>query len=104
MTGAVEDVSEACALTGHIVELCTVPEGVDRNASSVDLRDPQRRVPCWSIRIAICSVDTSHGKADVRHARFACLESGIRIYDLRAERQSGCGRCGADQEGPYRCN
>src|SRR5260370_36995323 len=97
MTGAVEDVSEACALTGHIVELCTVPEGVDRNASSVDLRDPQRRVPCWSIRIAICSVDTSHGKADVRHPRFAYLESGIRISDLRIKPPSGSARCGADK-------
>ena len=39
MPGAVENVGEALALTGHIVELSTFLEGVDRNASSVDLRD-----------------------------------------------------------------
>ena len=52
MTGGVENVGKTLALTRYIVDLCTVLEGVDRNAFSVDLRDPQQRVACWSIKIA----------------------------------------------------
>ena len=89
MTCAVEDVGEAPAGPGYIVELCAVLEGIDRNAASVDLRDPQRRVPFWSIRIAMCSVDSA-------------LERGIRIYDLRADRQVTRDRCGPDQKRIYR--
>lgn len=102
MPGAIEDVGDAMALTGRIVELCTVLVHVTRNASSVDLRHPQRRVPPWSIRNAVCSNLASQGGTNARHRRVARLER--RIYDLRAERQSGRGRCGADQEGAYRCD
>src|ERR1700731_3505089 len=102
MPGAIEDVGEAMPLTGRIVELCTVLEHVDLNASSVDLRHPQRRVPRWSIRIAVCPSDASQGETNARHQRVAGLDR--RIYDLRAGCQLGRGRCGADQESSYRCD
>ena len=96
MTGAVEDIGEALARTGNIVGLCTVLEGVNRNPFSVDLCDPQRRIPCWSIRIAVCPVDANQGRTDVRNARIAGLETGTRIYDIYAARQSGRGKCDPD--------
>ena len=46
MTGAVEDVGKPLALTGLIVELCSVLEDVNGDAFSVDLCDPQLRVSC----------------------------------------------------------
>src|SRR5208282_2767008 len=98
MTGAVEDIGEALAPTGHVAELCTVLEGVDSNARSVDLRDAQRRVSYWSIRIPGCSAEVSQGKPVVRHARSAGLEGGTRIYSFRVESQSGRGTCDADRE------
>jgi hypothetical protein len=40
MTAAIENVGGAAALTRRIVELRPVLEGVNRDALSVDLRDP----------------------------------------------------------------
>src|SRR6266852_4251949 len=102
MAGPIEDVGEAVALAGRIVELCTVLVDVDRDASSVDLHHPQRRVPRWGIGIAVCSSDASQGETNARHQRVAGLDR--RIYVLRAECQSGRGKCGADQESSYRCD
>src|SRR5713101_8416457 len=102
MSGAIEDVGEAVALAGRIVELCTVLVDVDLNASSVDLRHPQRRVPRWGIGVAVCSSNGSQGGINARHQRVAGLDR--RIYDLRAECQSRRGRCDADQESSYRCD
>src|SRR6266852_2552449 len=102
MSGAIEDVGEAVALGGRIVELCTVLVDVDLNASSVDLRHPQRRVPRWGIGVAVCSSNGSQGGINARHQRVAGLDR--RIYDLRAECQSRRGRCDADQESSYRCD
>lgn len=42
MAGAVEYVSRVLAPTGHVVDLCTVVEDVNRNASSINVRDSQR--------------------------------------------------------------
>ena len=102
--GAVEYVGEAFAATGRIVDLCAVVEGVNRDASSVNVRDSQRGVPRWSDRIAVCSFNRSHGKTDAGVPLSAGFESEIRICDPRVERQSGRGRCSPDQEGPDRCD
>lgn len=57
MTGAIEDVGETLALTRHIFGSCTVLEGVNPKARTVDLRDSQLRVSGRSLRIAGCSID-----------------------------------------------
>src|SRR5713101_4830947 len=43
--GAVEYVGEAFAATGRIVDLCAVVEGVNRDASSVNVRDSNGEYP-----------------------------------------------------------
>lgn len=41
MTGPVEDISETPTLTGRVVVTGAVLERVNRNAASIDLRNPQ---------------------------------------------------------------
>jgi len=60
MTGAVDDIGEALALTGRVTELCTILEGADCDTPSVDLRDAQRRVSWRTISIAGRSRDVGH--------------------------------------------
>ncbi len=69
MTSAVENVGEAPARAGNIVELCAVLEDINRNADSVDLRDAQRRVSFRTIGRSAASIEV--------------VERGTRIYDGR---------------------
>src|ERR1700675_3101399 len=101
MTGAIEELGGTVALPCRIVELRTVAEGVDRDALSVDLRDPQRRICCSSIRLAECLITAGKWNPDLGHARAAGLENGIRFEGFRDEIQSGRGRCGTNHEGRY---
>jgi len=89
MTVAVENVGEAAARAGDIIESGTVLEDINRNADSVDLRDPQRRVPFRATRISVASIDA--------------LKRGTRIRD-DLNRYVGRNRRGADQESAYGCN
>src|SRR6266849_7575444 len=94
MTVAVVNIGDALALTGRVVPLRTVLETVDRKPSSIDFRNPERRVPCGGIRIAKGPVNASKGTLGS-----ARVENGIRICGHHFWRDWG----GADQEGADRC-
>ena len=101
---AVEYVGGAFAPTGHIISLCTLAKDVNRNASSVNVRDSQWRIICWNITIAMCSVQANQRASgwtkDTEDSLFAGFESGIGICDLRVKGQSGRGGYGRNHEHP----
>jgi hypothetical protein len=99
ITGAVEDVGGATALACYVAGFCPVLERVDRDPFAIDPCNPQGRVTCWSIRIAICLIDSI--QVDAQFVRIDGPDNGIRFQGLRDEIQSGRSGCGADQERRY---
>jgi len=81
MTCAVEDVGEAPARPGYIVELCAVLEGIDRNAASVDLRDPNVEYPSGASG-SLCARSTARSNAESEFTTFAPIaKSGATDAD-----------------------